>query len=899
MKLLVIDFETYYDKTYSLSKLTTEEYVRDSRFEVIGVSVGEYYHQSGTAALWFSGTHEETKAFLEQFDWDNCAAVAHNAMFDMAILSWRFGIKPKYIIDTLSMARAVHGTEVGGSLKALAEYYGVGKKGTEVLNALGKRREDFTEAELSAYGAYCSNDVELTYQILTHLSIGFPMSELRLIDLTIRMFSEPVLQVASELLEDHLKDVQEQKRELLSKTLVDKDVLMSNQQLAELLRSCGVEPPTKISLRTGKETYAFAKSDEEFTALLEHENPFVQAFVAARLGVKSTIEETRTQRFIDIASRGTLPIPLRYYAAHTGRWGGDDKVNMQNLPSRGPNAGVIKCAILPPSGYVFIDCDSSQIEARTLAWLAGQDDLVEAFDRGEDVYKIMASAIYGKPVTEVTDKERFVGKTTILGCIAAGTRVLCETGWKPIETVTTTDRLWDGENWVCHQGLLEKGLKETVSLCGSWLTPDHKILCGTEWKETQSVVQDESTLSQALVTGAARLPLEALSGEYGEALSQLSLSAIVDDPSIQSTDTTLKTLRLLAAQSVLNKQQVKNAIGSMLKPCRMIPIGQDCSTDFLLLSHGAITQETLTTKTMGVGAYGFTTSGEKTEPSFSLMYRRLKGGITRAWKWIALTTIKGMSQTTYGSQPEARTWVTEEESSVSRKKLMTYDLAYAGPNNRFTIWTDMGPVIVHNCGYGMGAAKFKAQLLTFGADVELKECQRIIDVYRSTYERIPILWRACGDALDSIIADQQTTIGRDGILEVQGVDGIRLPNGLLQKYPNLRREQDKESGNYEYRYDTKKGRTVVATKIYGGKVVENICQALARIVIGEQMLEVSKQYRVVMTVHDAIGCIAPEVEAESALGYVKQCMKQRPTWAPDLPLDCKGSYAYSYGECKD
>ena len=191
----------------------------------------------------------------------------------------------------------------------------------------------------------------------------------------------------------------------------DKDTLMSNPQFADLLRTYGVEPPTKISPTTGKQTYAFSKTDEAFKELLEHEDTQVQALVAARLGTKSTIEETRTERFLGIAERGTLPVPLRYYAAHTGRWGGDDKLNLQNLPRSSP----LKKAILPPRGYVFLDSDSSQIEARTLAWLSGQEDLVEAFDRGEDVYKIMASAIYGKDVAQINKDERFVGKTTILG----------------------------------------------------------------------------------------------------------------------------------------------------------------------------------------------------------------------------------------------------------------------------------------------------------------------------------------------------------------------------------------------------------------------------------------------------------------------------------------------------
>ena len=891
MDLITIDFETYYDSQYSLSKLTIEEYIRHNYFEVIGVSV----KVNNDSSVWYTGDKQGTEGFLRQFPWQDSVVIAHNAMFDMAILSWIFNIRPKRIADTLSMARALHSFEVGGSLKALAEHYKLGQKGVEVLSAIGKKREDFNEEELTRYGKYCINDVELTYKLFHCLmKQGFPLAELQLIDLTLRMFTEPVLEVGRELLEDHLSEIQAVKAEWLHKANADRKLLMSNKKFSELLSSNGVKPPTKISPTTNKETFAFAKTDEEFKALLEHESPTVQILVGARLGVKSTIEETRTQRFIDIASRGTLPIPLRYYAAHTGRWGGHDKINMQNLPRN----SILKSAILPPSGSVFIDCDSSQIEARTLAWLAGQDDLVSAFKEGQDVYRIMASVIYGKPQDQITKDERFVGKTTILGCIAAGTRVLCETGWKPIETVATTDRLWDGENWVCHQGLLEKGLKETVSLCGSWLTPDHKILCGTQWKETQSVVQDGSTLSQALVTGAAKLPLEALSGEYGEALRQLSLSAIADDPNIQSTGTTLKTLGLLAAQSVLSKQQIKNAIGSMLKPCQMIPIGQDCSTDFLLLSHGAITQETLTTKTMGVGAYGFTMSGEKTEPSFSLMYRHLKGGITRAWKWTASTTTKGMNQTTYGSQPEARTWVTEGASSVSRKKLMTYDLAYAGPNNRFTIWTDMGPVIAHNCGYGMGHKKFQAQLKIFGVDLDLEECERIVRVYRETYTSISSLWNTCNFALLAIMRDQTYSIGQNDVVSAVGARGVRLPNGLYIKYPNLRKEIAEDTGKAELMYDVKRGKATISNRIYGGKVVENICQALARIVIGDQLLEVAKRYRVVMTVHDAISCIAPEDEADEALAYVQQCMKVPPTWAPSLPLDCEGAYGYSYGECK-
>jgi DNA polymerase I-like protein with 3'-5' exonuclease and polymerase domains len=412
MDLITIDFETFYSQDFSLSKMTTEEYVRDPRFEVIGVSV----KVNDEATEWASGTHEQLKDYFNGFDWKDSMVLAHNTMFDGAILSWLFDIHPRVWADTLCISRAVHGVEVGGSLKALAERYQIGAKGTEVLDAKGKRRLDFTDEELDKYGDYCINDVELTYKLFGIMGKKFPRQELKIIDLTLRMFIEPMLDLDLGLLEQHLEDTKELKDKLLLDAGVDKKGLMSNPKFAGLLEILGVVPPMKTSLTTGKETFAFAKSDEGFKALLEHEDVRVQTLVNARLGNKSTLEETRTQRFIDIAKRGLLPVPVKYYAAHTGRWGGADKINLQNLPSRGPNGKKLKKSMIAPDGYVLIDCDSSQIEARVLAWLAGQEDLTEAFRVGDDVYKKMAMSIYGANREEdITKDQRFVGKTTILG----------------------------------------------------------------------------------------------------------------------------------------------------------------------------------------------------------------------------------------------------------------------------------------------------------------------------------------------------------------------------------------------------------------------------------------------------------------------------------------------------
>ena len=212
MDLITIDFETYYDRDFSLSKITTEEYVRSKQFEVIGVGV----KVNNGETQWASGTHEDLKHWLQtSFNWADSMVLAHKTLFDGSSLGWRFGIHPRIWLDTLCMGRALHGVEVGGSLKALAERYNLGQKGTEVLNALGKRRAHFSEAELARYGDYCVNDVELTYKLFNKMVRKFPKQELKIIDLTLRMFIEPILQLDKNLLEEHLRTVQLKKEDLL------------------------------------------------------------------------------------------------------------------------------------------------------------------------------------------------------------------------------------------------------------------------------------------------------------------------------------------------------------------------------------------------------------------------------------------------------------------------------------------------------------------------------------------------------------------------------------------------------------------------------------------------------------------------------------------------------------
>jgi len=408
-KLITIDFETFYSKDFSLSKMTTEAYIRSPNFQTIGVGV----KINDEEPTWFSDTDDNIRDYLHSLNIPDSKLIAHNMAFDGAILSWRYGLRPSYYIDTLSMAKPVTAATVGGSLKALAKMYQLGTKGTEVVNALGMRREDFGFTQLHEYGEYCKNDCQLTYDLLHKLIPESTKKEMYIIDLMLRMYTDPVLELDKSVLAEHLTVVQERKEKLMSRldASIGRDALMSNPQFAEVLTKLGVQPPMKISPATGKEAYAFSKTDVAFKALLEHENLYIQSVVSARLGIKSTLEETRTESFLGIAERGALPIMLTYYGAHTGRASGGDKVNLQNLP----RGGELRKSIRAPKGHKIVAVDSAQIEARVVAWLAGETELVENFAKGEDIYSKFATEVYEKPVTKADKVERFVGKTCILG----------------------------------------------------------------------------------------------------------------------------------------------------------------------------------------------------------------------------------------------------------------------------------------------------------------------------------------------------------------------------------------------------------------------------------------------------------------------------------------------------
>lgn len=405
LPVVTVDVETYYDQEYSLSgKINMSEYIRDDRFHIHGVGI----KIDDKPATWHTGA--DIRTALEALKTHPFELVAHNAAFDGFILSHHFQIIPNRYIDTLSMARAAFGVRCRHSLQEVSRQFGLAGKIQGVLESTKGQLTLSPEAQ-SALGAYCLNDVDMTYQVYQKLKEHIPEEEMELIDMTMRMFCDPVLEVDMDRVKLALEQEVGSKVAALFKAEVPVEKLMSNQKFAALLEAEGYIPPLKTSKTTGQRTYAFARTDEGFQALLNSPSEKIRHLAQARLKVRSTIGETRANRFLEAGKDGMkLPVLLNYCGAHTTRWSGGNKMNMQNL-QRGSE---LRKSILAPKGHVLVVGDLAQIEARLTAWLAGHSELLKAFADGQDVYRLFASKIYNKPPEELTKLERHVGKVCVL-----------------------------------------------------------------------------------------------------------------------------------------------------------------------------------------------------------------------------------------------------------------------------------------------------------------------------------------------------------------------------------------------------------------------------------------------------------------------------------------------------
>ena len=406
MQKIYLDFETYYDVQLSLTKMSTVQYVNSPEFKVWGVGIKV---EDGETE-WYN--EEETPDVLQQIDWANTAVVCHNTLFDAYILTQYFNCIPAFYYDTAAMSRGLYPNMSASLANACKREFAndeTMRKGEELVNAKGVRDLD---PELDAQiGGYCIQDVDLTYALFQSYMTNYPDKELQIIDLTVRLFVEPKLMLDRGSLTTYKDEIAIKTAAGIEASGTTREVLASQQKFKAYLEDLGIVVPTKKSPTTGKRIPAFGKNDSAYIQMCNLYPEYKHIWDAREL-VKSRIEETRAQRFIDSTNPdGTFSIPLRYYAAHTGRFGGSDKINLQNLP-RGSK---LRTALMAPEGQKLFIADLSNIEARMLAWLSKEADLLDAFATGRDVYCEFASQIYGRTITKQDKLERYVGKTAILG----------------------------------------------------------------------------------------------------------------------------------------------------------------------------------------------------------------------------------------------------------------------------------------------------------------------------------------------------------------------------------------------------------------------------------------------------------------------------------------------------
>ena len=528
MNLLVLDFETHFSDDYTLKKMTTEAYIRDPRFEALGCGV---IWPDGTQQ-WYDGP--EIPRIFEDPEFPHCAVLCHHAQFDGLILSHHYNIKPRFWYDSLSMARLSLGVHLSVGLDNLARHFGLEGKSVPYNEFRGKRFADLDRDLLGRLGAGCLHDCTLTLDIFERLAGNFPVDEYQTIDWTVRLFTEPVLDADIDQLGEIWLEEEARRVDLLATLGASAKEIGSNETFTALLEAEGVE----VEYKEGKNgpIPAFAKTDHFMEEILEDANPRVQALAAARLGIKSTIDQTRAERFGYMATRGRCPVYLRYCGAHTTRWSGGDGVNWQNL-RRG---GKLRKAIKAPPGCVLVVVDSSQIECRILNEFAGQDDVIERFRTGADPYIGIASQAYGREITREDKAERGTGKQLELSCgYGAGAATIQKTArlgtyGPPVQIDMATAERWKHLYRDTHPRVVQLW-KEAELVLGRMLN-----FVNFDWGPLQ-VRCEETSWPAPLATGRRRISLPGCAELIYDSLEWYNPTA--DDPAWLEPGWRVKTRR--------------------------------------------------------------------------------------------------------------------------------------------------------------------------------------------------------------------------------------------------------------------------------------------------------------------------------------------------------------------
>lgn len=883
---------------------------------------------------------------------------AHNAPFEWAI--WNHVMVPRYgwpelkieqVRCTMAMAYAMG---LPGALEAAAPTLGIPQRkdsvGKRIMLTWCKPKADGTfwrpeddPPKFQALCDYCMQDV-VVERALHHRLMELSPSEQTLWTLDHRINQRGVLVDLSSI-DKAIRLVNDERRRLDQGMLKTTGGVVGSctevQLLVKWIRSQGVEVP------------GLAKAD-----VLDALSGDLPANVRQALELRKEAAKSSTAKLAAMKERATSDGRVRgihqFHGAGTGRWAGRG-IQPQNLarprattrqkdiedifahldnrayvdalygPIMDAMADCIRGMIVAPPGKDLIACDFSAVEARVLAWLAGQDDVLDAFRNREDIYKLAASRIYRVPKEQVDKQQRQIGKVAVLACFAGGTQVLTNNGYKNIVGVLPNDLLWDGESWVSHDGVVAKGVRQTVSVDGIEVTPDHLIKTGPTWKQAKELASNGSTLSLALETGSENLPSLVSSGSNPEPARHpwSGFSVLAGLSRILCTTPIFAKGLLLDVMCALNgKRAIGGRIfGPMRLWFRMTAIEGVCSTAFQPASIAVTTPRTGGTSTTVPEAYGCTSRGVQTEGLFSNIWFRLKGGTSLDSNLTALMLTEVTNRATCDLSLRLKTKAISVAlapySAASENLRPVFDILNSGPNNRFTIKSDTGHLLVHNCGYQGGIGAFQSMARNYNVKVKDEEADEIKVAWREAHPEIVRYWSSVeaaailamkiGGAVSAGPAGRQVVYKKAGSFL-----WCKLPSGrvLCYPYPELRTVttswgEDKEALTYMTVVSNIKAKILedphasgtwkrVAT--YGGSLVENVTQAVARDLLAEAMVRLETAgYPIHMHVHDEVVTEVTESVADFAtktedrdLVRVESLMSEVPNWATGLPLAAEG-----------
>lgn len=864
---ITLDFETYYDKKkkYSLASkgMTYEKYIRDPKFEIIGVSA-----KVGSRNTEWLCQHE-IQDFVDHIEvaygWDNVRLIAQNAVFDASILGLKYNVYPGQIADTMLMSKAIQqwdGNSLDVITRKLREKYGwicvqnddgstwvgqaVGEneqlkpfavdKGTEVHDADGKRLQDFTEEEYEAYAQYCITDVDLTWSAYRFFMdhYGFPEQEIDVMTTSIEMYTYPVMELDKKVLEEVKANVNQLREESLARAGVTLEEVRSDAKFAEALMKLGVEPPTKINTK-GEVKYAFAKKDLEFLKLLEHEDEGVRELAQARFDNKSSQAVTRVEDFLSKAERGKLCVGIEYYGARTGRFGGFEG-NLQNL-NRNKTVG----KDTPYGRLVFykgkadrfmkLGVDGKVLLARA-GWVENDEDELHEVGLRDSV-----KAPKGKTLV--------VNDLSQIECVSGDSVVLTDTGLKNICDISTSDLVFDGTEYVKHDGVMFKGVKDVIEYRGVVGTPDHIVYT----IDGKPISLDQAAFSKAeLSTG----------GSEWKKLWEMA--------SAEQTNPTYDTSRVHS-----QIQQRESRVDA--------PISSNKSTRFTKLGNPIIGT---------IPVYDIINCGPR--------HRFCCNGVI-------VSNCRILAYTAHEQ------WVLD--AFVSKKDIYKAQASksFGVPYEEITkSMRFIGKSQILGLGFQAGENGLRVVLGKRSEDFSSEELQSWVKSYRASVPNIVAFWKKYKAVLKAMVQGVSVDVDDKGILQLEG-NCVVLPNGMKLVYRKMRVDKN-ERGFDQYAYWGKNVRTKKPDweNTFEGRMVENAIQALARIVLTTQMSWIKAEFRkrgwsrddahLAMQVHDELIVCCREDIAEEVLEIMQYYMAKPPHWASDLPLGSDGDIAQRYGCAK-